>query len=255
MRRMPMRLQQHVIRTKRTQPGSGKNGVRLDMIYYINLDRRTDRNQHFLKQCRDAGLEMSTVRRFTGIDGKTFTPTRGEEAMFTGCKYKDSPFIRNLMGNQLSHYYILQDMMEKGYENILILQDDVVFRSQFRRYLDDVLRSVPADAEIINIGMHKLAAFADFEPIALEDDRQNRTPCKRRVNPCVCEIRDEVNPCSLAYIVTREGCRNLLEHFRREGFRDATDINYNNYLREKNINYASSRILCTGALLGTDVWA
>lgn len=248
-----MRLQKHVIRTKTRD--STDNGVRLDRIYYINLDRRTDRDAHFREQCRAAGFDTRIVERFVGIDGKSFTPTPEEEAMFAGCKYKDSPFIKNLMGNQLSHYYILLDMMEKGHENIMILQDDVVFRSQFQRHLGDVLRSVPGDAEIINLGMHKLAAFADFEPIALEDDRQNRTPCKRRVSPHICEIRDEANPCSLAYIVTRRGCRNLIEHFRREGFRDATDINYNNYLREKNINYASSRILCTGALLGTDVWA
>lgn len=246
-----MCLRQHVVSTR---AGKG-SGARLDRIYYINLDRRADRHAHFLEQCRAAGLDAGILERFAGIDGKAFTPTPEEKAMFARCEYKDSPFIGNLMGNQLSHYYILRDMMEKGHENILILQDDVVFRSRFLDHLGDVLRSVPEDAEIINLGMHKLAAFADFEPIALEDNRQNRTPCKRRVNPYICEIRDEANPCSLAYIVTRQGCRNLLEHFRREGFRDATDINYNNYLRGKNINYASSRILCTGALLGTDVWA
>lgn len=197
---------------------------------------------------------MELVEKFTAIDGKTFEPTMDQSQMFRNCKYKNSPFCKNIMANQLSHYYILQDMVKKGYASILILQDDVVFKTNFTIELDHVLISIPEDAEIINIGLHKFAAFADFVPIDLENPRENKTPSKRIINRFVCELKDHINPCSLAYIVTKKGCHNLLQHFQTYGFHDHTDLNYNQYLQERNINYASSTVLCTGALLGSDVW-
>jgi hypothetical protein len=55
-----------------------------------------------------------------------------------------------------------------------------------------------------------------------------------------------VNPASLAYILTKKGCNNLLDHFYTNGFRFATDWNFNIYLQSKNIFYGSKYVLATG---------
>lgn len=255
MRQMPLRLQKYMTQKSASCiTTSNKHKTKLDRIYYINLERRKDRKAHFFQQCQKAGIPMELVEKFTAIDGKTFEPTSEQNQMFRDCKYKNSPFCKNIMANQWSHYCILKDMIEKGYESILILQDDVIFKKNFTIELDHVLDAIPQDAEIINIGLHKYAAFADFVPIDLENPRENKTPSKRIINRFVCEIQDHINPCSLAYIVTKKGCHNLLQYFQTHGFRDPTDLNYNQYLQERNINYASSTVLCTGALLGSDVW-
>ena len=43
----------------------------IDAMYYINLDKRPDRNQHFLNECNKARIPMSKMKRFSGLDGDT----------------------------------------------------------------------------------------------------------------------------------------------------------------------------------------
>lgn len=78
---------------------------------------------------------------------------------------------------------------------------------------------------------------------------------KININDYVCILNETVNPCSLGYIVTLKGAKNLINHFNTVGFLRATDWNYNDYLRRKNIFYGSSLVLCTGnPNLGSDIF-
>lgn len=231
-----------------------KKKNQLDRIYYINLDRRTDRKKHFLQQCQREKIDMDMVERFQAIDGETLQLKPEEEEMFARCDYRNSRHRKAIMGNQLSHYYILLDMLEKGYDYILVVQDDVVLRPNFTRYLEQVLDALPEDSEIVNIGMHKFGCYQYFLPLDLEDPVDSVMSCKRNLNHAICELGYFKNPCSLAYIVTRKGANNLTEHFRKNGFLRATDCNYNVYLQQKKIHYASTIVLCTGALMGSDIF-
>ena len=69
---------------------------------------------------------------------------------------------------------------------------------------------------------------------------------KYPVNSYISILNDTVNPCSLGYIVTLNGAKNLINHFNTNGFLRATDWNFNDYLRSKNIFYGSNLVLCTG---------
>lgn len=237
---------------KKTVKNKKKNS--LDRLYYINLDRRTDRKVHFLQQCQRERINMDIVERFQAIDGETLTLDKDEEALFAKCDYRNSRHRKAIMGNQLSHYYILLDMLEKGYDYILVVQDDVILRPNFTLYLEQVLDALPEDAEIVNIGMHKLAYYQYFLPLDLEDPVDSMMSCKKNTNHAICELGYFKNPCSLAYILTRKGANNLTEHFQKNGFRYETDKNYNFYLQQKKINYASTIVLCTGALMGSDIF-
>lgn len=226
----------------------------LDRIYYINLDRRTDRKEHFLRECQREKINMDIVERFQAINGETLTLDKEEEVLFAKCDYRNSRHRKAIMGNQLSHYYILLDMLEKGYDYILVVQDDVVLRPNFNLYLEQVLDALPEDAEIVNIGMHKFAYYQYFLPLDLEDPVDSMMSCKRNINHAMCELGRFQNPCSLAYVVTRKGANNLTEHFQKNGFVYGMDKNYNVYLQQKKINYASTIVLCTGALMGSDIF-
>ena len=227
----------------------------MDRIYYINLDRRPDRKDHFLRHCRQEKINMDIVERFRAVDGKTIQLKPDEKRMFENIQYKNSCNRDAIMGNQLSHYYILLDMMRKGYKNILVFQDDVLLRSNFNLYLEQVLDAIPDDAEMINIGMHKFAYYKYFLPLDLNDPVQSIMSCRRNVNHAICELGYFKNPCSLAYIVTRKGAENMVRYFQQTGFLRETDWNYNVYLKQKHINYASTIVLCTGALMGSDVFS
>lgn len=219
---------------------------KLSKIYFINLDRRPDRYEHFLKQCSEHKIDFSLVQRYTAIDGLTYNFTLEEKNFFLNSDYRTETYAKKIMGNQLSHYYILNEMILKNYENIIIFQDDVLFRNDFLKELNLVLNNIPDNTEIINIGFHKFAAYNKFIPWDIKNNEEDLNMSHTDINNSVCLLKHTINPCSLAYIVTRKGALNLVEYFKNNGFLYATDRNFNNYLLNKNIFYGSKKILCTG---------
>jgi GR25 family glycosyltransferase involved in LPS biosynthesis len=227
----------------------------IDKLYYINLDKRPDRNEHFINECNKASIPSHKIKRFSGFDGNTYEFDEDDIALFQRVDYRGKPFEKKIIGNQLSHYYILKEMVEKRYNYIIICQDDVIFRNNFMSQLDKVMNNIPSDAEIINIGFHKFAAYEHFVPWDLSSTNDFDEIGAKKVNDHVCHLKNTINPCSLAYIVTLKGAINLLVFFKRYGFFRATDWNYNDYLNHKNIFYGTNTVLCTGNPdLGSDIF-
>jgi GR25 family glycosyltransferase involved in LPS biosynthesis len=230
---------------------------KIDKIYFINLDRRPDRKEHFLNECTNVDIPMEKVERYKALDGSTYQFSKEEADLFKNVYYKGKPYEKGVMGNQLSHYYILRDMIKNKYDYIMILQDDVIFKKNFIKYVDDLMENVPVNTEIINIGFHKHAMHSHFVPWPIEEDGTEDCDklCKTKINDHLCILKNIINPCSLGYIVTFEGAINLLEFFNRHGFLKETDWNYNDYLSSKSIFYGSTTVLCTGnPNLGSDIF-
>jgi len=228
---------------------------KLSKIYFINLDRRPDRYEHFLKQCYDKNIEYNKIVRFKALDGNTYEFSKEEKEMFKNVDYRTQEFSKRIMGNQLSHYYILKEMIEKKYNNIIIFQDDIELRNNFKEEIEKIINNIPKNAEIINIAFHKYASYNQFIPWNLKQSEEEKSMVKINVNDYICILNDTVNPCSLGYIVTLNGAINLVKHFTTNGFLRATDWNYNDYLRNKNIFYGSRLVLCTGnPNLGSDIF-
>jgi len=228
----------------------------IDKVYYINLDKRPDRNYYFLKECKKAGISWDRLQRFSGLDGDTYSFDKADLELF-----KHSDFIgyrseRRIIGNQLSHFFILKEMVEKGYNHILICQDDAVFKPNFMKYFEKVMQNIPDDAEIVNIGFHKLLIHEHSIPWDLSSVDDFHELGHTKVNDYICHLKPQINPGSLAYVVTRKGAIHLLDYFKKNGFLRATDHNYNTYLINKNIYYGTTNVLCTGnPALGSDIFA
>ena len=76
--------------------------------YYINLDRRPDRNEHKQTQFKNAGI--TEYERFEALDGnflKKYNVSLPEITLFQNADYKHKPNTKFIMGNQLSHIYII----------------------------------------------------------------------------------------------------------------------------------------------------
>ena len=220
----------------------------LDKIYYINLVRRPERNTHFVNQYLQAELPINKLERFNAIDGSHYTFTDEELHLFRHVDYKNKKHNTNIYGNQLSHHYILKEMIKHNYKYILICQDDTIFCKNFVEHLNNVLNNIPSDAEIINIGTHKFACFDYFEKWNLENTLEQDYAMigSSSVNEYVCKCNRNHNPCSLAYIVTLKGAIAYTELKEYAGFCTSTDGDYNTYLYFKKINYISKKVLCTG---------
>lgn len=218
----------------------------MDKLYFINLDRRPDRYEHVLKQICNNNINYNKIERFKGIDGNEYEFSKEEKDMFINSDFRTQSYAKKIMGNQLSHYYILKDMIQNNYKNIVIFQDDIILIDDFMDHLDKVLENMPNDAEIINIAFHKFASYSKFIPWDLNNKTYTNQMNKKNVNNHVCYLTDTTNPCSLGYIVTLKGAINLVNHFDKVGFLRATDWNYNDYLKSKNIFYGSRLVLGTG---------
>jgi len=231
----------------------------IDRMYYINLDRRPDRNIHFLNECKYHELSMDKIIRMRAIDGLTYMYSSDEYEIFKYANFLDLPqsIVHKLMGNQLSHYYILDDIVKHNYKYTIVLQDDAIFIPNVKHYINDLIPNIPENAELVNIGLHQEAEYSYFEPWKFNTETNDVDKISKEVvNSYICKLKPEINPCSLAYIVTLQGAKNIIEYFSINGFRKATDHNFNEYLVEKDIFYSSNTILVTGnPKLGSDIFS
>lgn len=86
----------------------------IDAIFYINLDKRTDRKQQIEEELDKFGLKYE---RFTGL-------------IF--------PDIHPYYGCSMSHLGILKIARERGYKNVMILEDDFIFNVDKETFEDNL---------------------------------------------------------------------------------------------------------------------
>lgn len=116
--------------------------------YVLNLDRRQDKwyrvNKLLLKNDINA-------KRWSAIDGSTI------EFMATYLKYKKQMITKpQELACALSHIEIIKDAKSKGYDRILILEDDVYLHKNFKQ----LITTIP-DADIVYLGATQQKWFED----------------------------------------------------------------------------------------------
>jgi GR25 family glycosyltransferase involved in LPS biosynthesis len=102
--------------------------MKIDHIYCINLERSVARREKIGKEFENEELD---VEFFKGCDGKAI----GKSGAF-GCAQ--------------SHINIWKDVVAKGYENILIFEDDVWLEKDFKKYLE--ILEPPEKWDILYLG-------------------------------------------------------------------------------------------------------
>ena len=99
----------------------------VDVVYYINLDHRPDRNEEFMKEMQLVGFPFRKIIRIPGV----YKPGQGD----WGCS--------------LSHLRAMQTFHDSPYKNCIIFEDDFTF-SQKPSYIHTVMsdffaKSIPYD--------------------------------------------------------------------------------------------------------------
>lgn len=131
-------------------------------IYYINLDRSTERRDTMEEQIKLLGL--TNIQRIPGIDGLEGITDPYTERPKSFSKYKIHPTLKSTAaGCLLAHLAAMKKGYDDGHDMILVLEDDAnIMLSAFWSYtLDDVTKDTP-DWEIINFypGKHPVK-FSD----------------------------------------------------------------------------------------------
>jgi len=76
--------------------------INIDVVYYINLDHRTDRKKEFLEEMKKVGYPKNRIQRISGV----YKPEEGD------------------LGCSLSHIEALTQFIHSPYHTCIIFEDD-----------------------------------------------------------------------------------------------------------------------------------
>lgn len=130
-----------------------------DNIYVLSLKRSHERHEMMKNTLH--GLDFDF---FFGVDGKNIDT---EEIVKKGIyqpsltkliKKRQGEIVQNLTLSQiacsLSHTNILQDIVENGYKNALILEDDIIINGENVEQLENALLELPDNWDLLYLGHH-----------------------------------------------------------------------------------------------------
>jgi GR25 family glycosyltransferase involved in LPS biosynthesis len=112
-----------------------------DKVYVINLDKRKDRLKACKKEFKKIGAKFERV---SAIDGSTLDI---EIENPKGLRWN-----KNAYALALTTIKILEEAIEKGYNNILIMEDDIEFHPLFDIIGKRVLGTIPENYDLAFLG-------------------------------------------------------------------------------------------------------
>jgi len=111
--------------------------------YYINLNKRTDRH---------AAMEMclsKTRLNYERVEAVSYEDVNAVPERFGN---KNKEIAKAQYATNLSHLKVIKQAKEKGLNEVLILEDDVLFVKDFEAKLQKALSDLPNDYDILYLG-------------------------------------------------------------------------------------------------------
>lgn len=117
-------------------------------IYYINLNRRPDRNTDMINKLNTINHKY---QRFDAIDGQTLELSDNLLHLF---RNNDFNYKRGVLGAALSHYSLWKLLLTSELDYTLILEDDVTFyHDNFSDILNDISQLLePNNIKLLLLG-------------------------------------------------------------------------------------------------------
>ena len=179
----------------------GMEGI--DATFVINLDRSVDRLAEMARQCQELGIPF---QRFPAVDGAKVPADELERLATPTCRAFCTP---SMIGCALSHMNLWRLVVERGYERVLVIEDDARLVPGFKQGLLQALRDVPPDFDVLLLGCFLLC----------NKDRKY-APLNRAVRPLLKLRQDDRTWGSVyvpekfagthCYVVSRAGAAKLL---------------------------------------------
>ncbi|KAF0548460.1 procollagen galactosyltransferase 1 [Gigaspora margarita] len=165
---------------KESKPSNRTLGF--DRIFVVHLDRRTDRRERLNEIASYHGLEFDYISAITKDDEQILR------------KYGSADMSPSQKACYLSHYFIYKQIIDRGYNSVLILEDDADFELNITAAMADIHRDLPASWEMLYVGHC-------FEGVGGQVGKGSQ----------VHRLHKSVFPmCTHAYAVSHSGARKLI---------------------------------------------
>lgn len=127
-----------------------ENLLGVSRSYLINLHRRQDRLENFMKNVKEKGLIFSNLERFSAVDAKklddqyinSVIDVSARKGAFGKREYHEELNGRGSVGCYLSHFALWKKCVELN-QPILIMEDDINFVENFMEKLQKVSDFLP----------------------------------------------------------------------------------------------------------------
>lgn len=134
-------------------------------IYYINMDKHTDRNEYFLNQLKN--ITYKSVSRITGINGHLINNSRADKIPYLNKKISftnEYSLMRRggEIGCTLSHLIAIQTSYYNGDKLAMICEDDLMLQTvKLIKPLEEYVKEAPKDWEILQLSTLKILSSPD----------------------------------------------------------------------------------------------
>ena len=174
------------------------NGI--DVIYWINLDRSTERKQNMEKLFMDDSFQNIEKIRFSAIDGKN-SKTIDD---FINVEKKSISDLE--YGCLLSHLEVIREISNNDYDIVLIMEDDntLDFKKYWKTDLKTVIDNAPKDWEAIMLSY-----------------------ISNEIPPNEYTYNENKYWSTLAYVINKKGAKKLIDNMYYNG-KYTIDSNINN---------------------------
>lgn len=158
-----------------------------EKVYVLNLDKDKEKWKEIKKQLNALSINADRFSAVSGLDkfpfGKkikkeknitkkwNFIEKMNEKLKKEGHVHKDVgnknkyPYMRpGELGHLASFVKIFQEIVTKGYEQILILEDDSVFTDNFRKKFYGSYEMLPEDWDLLYLGVNQIHLDSTRKP-------------------------------------------------------------------------------------------
>ncbi|XP_040264218.1 procollagen galactosyltransferase 2 [Bufo bufo] len=142
-------------------PSKQPDKLGFDEVFLINLKRRLDRRVRMLRSLYELQIQ---VKIFDAVDGKALNTSQLKTLnidVLPGYQdpYSERTLTRGEIGCFLSHYYVWKEVVDRGLEKALVIEDDVRFEHQFKRKLIKLINDIETaalDWDLVYIGRKRM---------------------------------------------------------------------------------------------------
>uniref|UniRef100_A0A8C4XHK0 Collagen beta(1-O)galactosyltransferase 2b n=1 Tax=Erpetoichthys calabaricus TaxID=27687 RepID=A0A8C4XHK0_ERPCA len=170
-----------------------------DEMFLINLKRRTARRDRMLRTLAILQIVPSVL---DAVDGSALNSSQLQAMgidMLPGYEdpYSGRVLTRGEIGCFLSHYHIWKEVVHRGLQSVLVLEDDVRFEPQFRKRLMSLManiREAQLDWDLIYVGRKRMQIKKPEKSV----------PAVRNL------VEADYSYWTLGYVISQQGALKLL---------------------------------------------
>ena len=209
--------------------------MKIDKVFIINLEHRTDRREQIIEELKRVGIDnyeffkaiQPTEETMKIWNPQFLNPIPQWFALSGGDHTK---YRIGALGCMLSHLEIIKKCIENNYENVLILEDDTIFKIDNGLKFDTIMSVL--DSQINNLDFGLLYLAGNHRGAILEKKTDNVTKVQgtlttgsyiinKRVMKCIVDkmanFPREVDVFYSTYIQKEYPCYCIMPHLTRQG--------------------------------------